>query len=85
MAKTSSTWVRYRLPGLAVYDAWDNELFVTIGANDKYRVLSAGADGVLAVNPDKNNVIDTTTLTLDASGNLKLATDDTDGAKDNVK
>ena len=85
LAKTSSTWVRYRLPGLAVYDAWDNELFVTIGANDKYRVLSAGADGVLAVNPDKNNVIDTTTLTLDASGNLKLATDDTDGAKDNVK
>ena len=85
LAKTSSTWVRYRLPGLAVYDAWDNELFVTIGANDKYRVLSAGADGVLAVNPGKNNVIDTDPLTVDASGNLKLATDDTDGAKDNVK
>jgi hypothetical protein len=87
LAKTSSTWVRYRLPGLAVYDAWDNELFVTIGANDKYRVLSAGADGVLAVNPDKNNVIDTTfgSSSGDMREKLPLTGDDTDGAKDNVK
>jgi prepilin-type N-terminal cleavage/methylation domain-containing protein len=79
-----STWVRYRLAGLAVYDAWDNELFVTIGANDKYRVLSAGADGVLAVNPGKDNAFGS--LTVDTtSGDLKLTGDDTDGAKDNVK
>ena len=87
LAKNSSTWVRYRLPGLAVYDAWDNELFVTVGANDKYRVLSAGADGVLAVNPGKNNVIDTTfgSSSGDMRDKLPLASDDTDGAKDNVK
>ena len=87
LAKTSSTWVRYRLPGLAVYDAWDNELFVTIGANDKYRVLSAGADGVLAVNPGKNNVIDTTfgSSSGDMREKLPLTGDDTDGAKDNIK
>jgi hypothetical protein len=87
LAASSSTWVRYRLPGLAVYDAWDNELFVTIGANDKYRVLSAGADGVLAVNPDKNNVIDTTfgSSSGDMREKLPLTGDDTDGAKDNVK
>ena len=85
LAKTSSTWVRYRLPGLAVYDAWDNELFVTVGANDKYRVLSAGADGVLAVNPGKDNMINTTSLTGDMREKLPLTGDDTDGAKDNVK
>lgn len=78
-------FVRYRLAGLAVYDAWDNELFVTTGANDKYRVLSAGLDGVLAVNPGPNNVIDTTSLTGDMREKLPLASDDTDGAKDNLK
>jgi prepilin-type N-terminal cleavage/methylation domain-containing protein len=78
-------FVRYRLAGLAVYDAWDNELFVTTGANDKYRILSAGDDGVLAVNPGKNNTIDTTTLTGDMREKLPLTGDDTDGAKDNLK
>ena len=78
-------WVRYRLAGLAVYDAWDNELFVTTGANDKYRILSAGADGVLAVNPGPNNAINTTTLTGDMREKLTLTNDDTDGAKDNLK
>ncbi len=80
-------WVRYRLAGLAVYDAWDNELFVTTGANDKYRVLSAGEDGVLAVNPGKNNAIDKILNELDMRDGLTFSSslDDTDGAKDNVK
>ena len=60
-------------------------MFVTIGANDKYRVLSAGADGVLAVNPGKNNVIDTTFGSGDMREKLPLTGDDTDGAKDNIK
>jgi prepilin-type N-terminal cleavage/methylation domain-containing protein len=80
-----TSWVRYRLAGLAVYDAWDNELFVTTGANDTYRVLSAGADGVLALNPGKDNTNNTTSLIGDMRERLPLAGDDTDGAKDNVK
>ena len=78
-------WVRYRLAGLAVYDAWDNELFVTTRANDTYRVLSAGADGVLALNPGKDNTNNTTSLIGDMRERLPLTGDDTDGAKDNVK
>jgi prepilin-type N-terminal cleavage/methylation domain-containing protein len=80
-----TAWVRYRLAGLAVYDAWDNELFVTTGANDTYRVLSAGADGVLALNPGKDYTNNTTSLIGDMRERLPLAGDDTDGAKDNVK
>ena len=80
-----TSWVRYRLAGLAVYDAWDNELFVTTRANDTYRVLSAGADGVLALNPGKDNTNNTTSLIGDMRERLPLTGDDTDGAKDNVK
>lgn len=82
--RKDSRWVRYRLAGLAVYDAWGNELLVTIGTNDKYRVLSAGVDGVLAVNPGKDNSIDTD-LTGDTRDNLVFVKDDLDGAKDNQK
>lgn len=82
--RKGSRWVRYRLAGLAVYDAWGNELLVTVGTNDKYRVLSAGVDGVLAVNPGKDNTIDTD-LTGDTRDNLVFVKDDSDGVKDNQK
>lgn len=79
------TWVRYRLAGLAVYDAWNNELLTVTGTNNSYRVLSAGQDGALAVDPGKDNRIDGVTVTVDAQGKLQLDDKDKDGAKDNLQ
>ncbi len=80
---TSSRWARYRLAGLAVYDAWGNELITTLGAGG-HRVISAGLDGVLAVAPGSNNSIDTD-LSGDLQGNLPIDAKDLDGAKDNLQ
>jgi len=82
---TGTRWVRYRLAGLAVYDAWNNELLTVTGANNSYRVTSAGQDGALAVDPGKDNRINGTTVSVDASGKLQLDPNDKDGAKDNLQ
>jgi hypothetical protein len=79
----SGKWVKYRLAGMAIYDAWGNELMTVMGENNSYRVISAGADGVLAIDPGKNLAWDTP-----MSGNLdsiNVQGDDKDGAEDNVK
>jgi prepilin-type N-terminal cleavage/methylation domain-containing protein len=81
---TGSKWVRYRLAGLAVYDAWGNELLTTTGANNSYRVISAGQDGALAIDPSKDNSIDTD-IEIDTNGKLKINEKDKDGAKDNLQ
>lgn len=83
-APTGSKWVRYRLAGLAVYDAWGNELMTTTGANNSYRVISAGQDGALAIDPSKDDSIDTD-IEIDADGKLKINEKDKDGAKDNLQ
>lgn len=83
-APTGSKWVRYRLAGLAVYDAWGNELMTTTGSNNSYRVISAGQDGALAVDPSKDNTIDTD-IAIDTNGKLKINEKDKDGTKDNLE
>jgi prepilin-type N-terminal cleavage/methylation domain-containing protein len=83
-APASGTWVRYRLAGLAVYDAWGVELMTVTGANNSYRVLSAGQDGALAVDPDKNYTIETE-IDVDTDSNLKINAKDRDGSKDNLQ
>lgn len=82
---TSSRWVRYRLAGLAVYDAWNNELMTVTGSNNSYRVISAGQDGALAVDPGKDNRVDGTAVSVDSTGKLELDAKDKDGAKDNLQ
>ncbi len=77
-------WVRYRLAGLAVYDAWGNELMTVTGSNNAYRVLSAGMDGAMAVAPGKNNKLDTV-LTGEMREKLPIDEHDLDGAKDNLQ
>ncbi len=79
-----SKWVRYRMAGLAVYDAWGNELMTTTGSNNAYRVISAGMDGALAVGPGTNNKLDTV-LTGDLREKLPIHAKDLDGAKDNLQ
>lgn len=83
-APTGSKWVRYRLAGLAVYDAWGNELLTTTGANNSYRVISAGQDGAMAIDPSQDNSIDTD-IEIDTEGKLKINEKDKDGAKDNLQ
>jgi prepilin-type N-terminal cleavage/methylation domain-containing protein len=77
-----ANWVKYRLAGLAIYDAWQTEIFTVTDATGGYRVISAGVDGVLAINPGKNRNFDTTDLTI-VNGRIVFTGDDTDGAKDN--
>lgn len=79
-----STWVRYRLAGLAVYDAWGHELLIAASGNGSHRIISAGLDGVLAVAPGRNNRLDTD-LTGDLRDRLPLHADDQDGTKDNLQ
>ena len=78
-----TTWVRYRLAGLAVYDAWGHELLVGSG-HGSHRIISAGLDGVLAVAPGRDYRLDTI-LTGDLRERLTLHDQDQDGAKDNLQ
>jgi prepilin-type N-terminal cleavage/methylation domain-containing protein len=73
----------YRLPGLAVYDAWGHEILYSISPKGGVRLISAGADGVLKFNPGANHVLDTTLITPKPLTTTPTG-DDTDGAKDNV-
>ncbi len=82
-ALTDGRWARYRLAGLAVYDAWGNELITTLGTAG-HRVISAGLDGVLAVAPGTDNHIDSD-LSGDLHDHLPLHDRDLDGAKDNLQ
>ncbi|HEX3134695.1 MAG TPA: hypothetical protein VHX44_14085, partial [Planctomycetota bacterium] len=80
----SATWVRYRLAGLAVYDAWGTELMTVSRANGGFNVMSAGLDGALAVAPGTDNTLDTD-LVGDLLGPLPIDARDLDGAKDNLQ
>jgi prepilin-type N-terminal cleavage/methylation domain-containing protein len=82
---SGSRWVRYRLAGLAVYDAWGNELMTVTGANNSYQVISAGADGALAIDPGQDRRLDTTNITLGSDQKLAIDPKDKDGAKDNLQ
>lgn len=50
----SAKWKSYRLPGLAIYDAWGNEVVISYEqgkADGGISLISAGADGLLASDP----------------------------------
>lgn len=79
-----ASWVRYRLAGLAVYDAWGVELLMVANGNGGHRIISAGPDGVLTVAPGRNLRLDTT-LGGDMRQRVPFAADDLDGAKDNLQ
>jgi len=65
-ADTTAKWKSYRLPGLAIYDAWGNEVIMAYDTSRKdggVSLISAGADGLLARDPknetaaDRDNVL----------------------------
>ncbi|MBA2480971.1 MAG: type II secretion system protein [Planctomycetes bacterium] len=72
------SWIRYRLRGSAIYDAWGNEILCSMGANDAIRLESAGNDGVFRWFPGQDGVYQTNPTDLAASG------DDLNGELDNV-
>jgi prepilin-type N-terminal cleavage/methylation domain-containing protein len=80
MAGAGAKWVHYRLPGLALYDAWENEILCTVTRNGDLRLWSPGADGVYVVEPGKNHKLDTVTPPPIAA----RAGDDQDGSHDNI-
>ena len=79
----SAVFKEYRLPGLAVYDAWGHEILYSISPKGGVRLISAGADGVLKFNPGSNHNLDTLLNTSKPLTTLPQG-DDLDGAKDNV-
>jgi prepilin-type N-terminal cleavage/methylation domain-containing protein len=83
-----ANWVKYRLAGLAIYDAWQTELFTVLDSAGGYRVFSAGMNGVLAIDPGKDLIFNTINITADPNntrtqGQIVFAGDDRDGSKDN--
>jgi prepilin-type N-terminal cleavage/methylation domain-containing protein len=80
IATASTTqWAQYRLPGLAIYDAWGVEILCSTTNAGSVRLISAGADGVFRISPGVDRVLQTTNA---------LATnflgDDKDGVHDNI-
>jgi prepilin-type N-terminal cleavage/methylation domain-containing protein len=72
------SWLHYRLPGLAIYDAWKVEVLYTISSGGGVRLMSAGADGTFQFDPGTNHQLDSTDPEMGPSG------DDKDGSKDNI-
>jgi len=71
-------WKPYRLPGLAVYDAWGNEILYSLSANGGLRLISAGRDGCFRWHPGEDGALQT------AADADAPAGDDQDGAEDNL-
>jgi prepilin-type N-terminal cleavage/methylation domain-containing protein len=74
----NGTWLHYRLPGLAIYDAWKVEVLYTISTQGGVCLMSAGNDGAFQYGPGNNHILDSTDPEMGPSG------DDQDGTKDNV-
>jgi hypothetical protein len=87
-------WRPYQLRGLALYDAWEREILVSQGADQRLRVLSAGKDGCLRIDPGANKTYQSTTFTrrmlawcttwAATSRGKGLSGDDQDGSRDNL-
>ncbi|MBA3685089.1 MAG: type II secretion system protein [Planctomycetes bacterium] len=73
----AKNWKPYRLPGLAVVDAWGTELLYGVSDTGVLSVTSAGADGAFAIDPGKNGMLET------GIGATPQG-DDSDGRTDNI-
>ena len=75
---SSPSWKRYRLRGLAIYDAWGVEIICSTAANGAVRLMSAGKDGAFRWDPGLNGALETDAWATGPAG------DDKDGSRDNV-
>lgn len=71
-------WKPYQIPGSAIYDAWGREVLYHVSAAGAVTLVSAGADGVMCIDPGDDKAIGTAAT---AEG---VAADDRDGRRDNV-
>ena len=74
----SPSWKRYRLRGLAIYDAWGVEILCSISSSGAVRLMSAGKDGVFRWDPGQDGTFATDAWATGPAGN------DKDGSLDNV-
>jgi prepilin-type N-terminal cleavage/methylation domain-containing protein len=74
----SGGWIRYDLPGVALYDSFGNEVFYRIDGRS-VSLISAGADSALAIDPGQDRSYHAETTALGT-----FAGDDRDGSTDNV-
>lgn len=72
-------WKPYRLPGLALYDAWGGEILFSLSANGGVRLLSAGRDGCFRWSPGQDGEFQTVSDADAPSG------DDEDSTRDNLE
>lgn len=91
--KVATKYKTFSLHGISVIDGWGVELFISKTANGRVRVISAGKDGCLRINPGTNGVIDTIfsrnfrgAKESDSAGSLMdgLDGDDKNGVADNI-
>lgn len=75
----STQWVQYRLPGLAIYDAWGVEILCSNTSGGSVRIISAGPDGAFRYSPGANRKLDTINPLA-----ATPAADDQDGTRDNI-
>ncbi|TVR14748.1 MAG: type II secretion system protein [Planctomycetota bacterium] len=73
-----TTWYRYRIPGLAVYDAWGTEILYTLSRRNVVRLVSAGPSGAFSHHPGDSGLFNTPANSRDFSG------DDWDASQDNI-
>ena len=75
----AGSWYPYKLPGLAIYDAWGQEILYSLNRAGSIRLMSAGADGAFRFAPGDDRTLNTSDP--NASSH---ATGDRDGTRDNV-
>jgi len=76
--KAADGWRPYKLPGLAVYDAWGQEILYSLNRAGSIRLMSAGADGAFRFAPGDH------TLNTSDPNASSPAPGDRDGTRDNV-
>ncbi len=89
---SGNTWRSYRLPGLALYDAWNQELLYSISSTGRAILASAGKDGSFVISPgDDREYSPDLHLTGGSTGldhrlpfGPQAKANDRDGTRDNV-
>lgn len=82
----NGSWMRYRLRGTSLVDAWGTEILYVRDSLGNIRLISAGPDGCFLVHPG-NNGIETGLDTYDSASGVfsSFGGDDTDASKDNIQ
>lgn len=83
----NNSWMRYRLRGTSLVDAWGTEILYVRNSLGNIRLISAGPDGCFVVHPGDRNGIETTLDNYDSASGIftSFNGDDKDARKDNIQ